>query len=557
MTLTIHQRSLLISGLTLLSIIILGLISYLGLNRMIGQMESSDLMSSVLRSQMEADMMHDALRGDYLSAYKAVQEKRFDLKEDILKDLKEHTHKFEENIQENLERDLPSEVKQALDAVSTPLRRYIAAANEQVNKAFAGTLTPQDDIAFQETFEDLENKMASLSDLIESQFAKTRGESKRLSSELVLFTVLAATIGFLINVFGAASTQRMVVRPIVTLTATMLKLSQGDRTVDVRGIERRDELGDMARAVQVFKENADKQYVLEQEKDRQQAYREERRQKIEALINRFEKMSSEVVASFASSSTQLNQTAKKLKHVVSTAVEKVGVAAQASGIVSNDVNAVASSSDQMNASTKEISTQVSKAASIAREASEKASKAEKVSESLSSATTTIHEVIEIIKTIAGQINLLALNATIESARAGEAGKGFAVVATEVKNLAGQTARATEQITVQISSLQDVSTQVVGVLNSIKQSIEEVNQFTGSVSAAVEQQSVVSQDIANNMGNAAASVQKISNNLIEINEASHVTDTSAKEVLDAAQIMAEKAETLNREIREFLGGIRAA
>lgn len=557
MKLSITTRSLLTNLSLLVAILVLGGVGFFGMEAFIAQMKRNDTITEALSAQKEADMMHDALRGDYLSAVKAVHENALDAREAILSDLKDHTDNFNARIQENESRDLPQEVREAVAQVKAPLEGYINAANTLTQKAFGNGFSREDDEAFKKAFEELEEKMATLSALIESQLEKTHQESRKLSALLVWLMAGVAFFGVILSLFATISTRQGVVQPLGAMTDVMMKLAHGDKNIDVPGIDRHDELGAMAHAVQVFKENAIKQDALEEEKQNQMQIREERQRKIELLIQNFERIATEAVTSVASSATQLNQTASKLKNVVATAAQKVTLAAEASEVTSTDVNSVASASDEMSASTREISSQVNKATAIAKEASDKANKAGTVAESLSTAATTINDVIGIIKNIAGQINLLALNATIESARAGEAGKGFAVVATEVKNLAGQTSKATEQITEQIESLQSVSTQVLDVLSAIRQSIDDVNHFAASVSAAVDEQSAVTQDMANNMANAAANVQQISNSLAEINDASQVTDMSAKEVLQAAQTMAHKAEVLNREIQQFLSGIRSA
>lgn len=318
----------------------------------------------------------------------------------------------------------------------------------------------------------------------------------------------------------------------------------------------KDEFGDLARNIVSFRESLKEsdRMASEQELLKQRA-EEEKKQTMHDLANRFESQVQGMINSVASAATELNHTAESMGANIGDVDDKSKHASTSSEKTSQNVNTVASASEQMSASVREISSQVAKSTEVVNEAVQKAENAESSAKSLEKATTEIGNVVDLIRDIAEQINLLALNATIESARAGEAGKGFAVVAAEVKNLANQTTKATEDISKQIESVQAVSAEVSEALSTIKLSVDKVNQYSGGISAAVEEQSATTNEISHNMQIAAQGTQEVNDNILGITKlASHAKESSLQ-MLDASKMLSQEAEQLNSAVSVFLSEVR--
>lgn len=283
----------------------------------------------------------------------------------------------------------------------------------------------------------------------------------------------------------------------------------------------------------------------------------ERTQKIEQLIEKFDREIGEVVTTVASASTELFQSAESMsKTVAETSLRSTQIAA-ASGQTLVNVQSVASAAEEMSASVLEISQQISKSTVEVRETVARNESASASAQSLAEASQKITQIVKLIDSIASQINLLALNATIESARAGDAGKGFAVVASEVKALAGQTANATNEISGRIASIQDVAKVVLDAIALINVSVSKVSEYTNAIASAVEEQTAVTSEIAKNMNTASSGVEQINHNIGSISQSAQHSASAAEQVLSAAQTLSQQSEKMSAEVGTFLAGIRAA
>jgi methyl-accepting chemotaxis protein len=347
-----------------------------------------------------------------------------------------------------------------------------------------------------------------------------------------------------------------VTRPVKVMTDTMTRLTEGNVEVEVLGRRRRDELGGMARAVQIFKDNAIDKIRLEQEQsDAQQRAETEKRETIMTMADRFERSVKEVVDGVSSSATEMQATAQQMSSTAEETSRQSASVASASEQVTANVETVAATAEELSASISEIGRQVLQSAKIAQNAVDETETTNETVRGLAEAAAKIGEVVDLINDIAGQTNLLALNATIEAARAGEAGKGFAVVAPEVKNLANQTAKATEEIATQIGSVQEETTSAVDAIEKIRGIIGEVNDIATTISSAVEEQGASTQEIARSVQQAAQGTQDVNANIENVRKAAGETGSTAGQVLAASQEMARQAEGLRGEVDRFLQEVR--
>ncbi|MBT6442281.1 MAG: HAMP domain-containing protein [Alphaproteobacteria bacterium] len=348
-----------------------------------------------------------------------------------------------------------------------------------------------------------------------------------------------------------------VANPIKTMTDLMQRLAKGDKSVEIVGTERRDEIGQMAETVEVFKQNAIETDHLREEQEETKKRTEKELKNLLGLANDFEASVTGIVEQFSSASTEMEATAQAMSATAqqgASQTEKVAVASQQA---SANVQTVASASEELDTSIREISSQVANSSDIAQGAVTAAEQATVQVQGLVDASQTIGDVVNLINEIASQTNLLALNATIEAARAGDAGKGFAVVASEVKNLATQTARATEEIGGQIAGIQEATGDAVKVIEGITKTISELNGIAGTIAAAVEEQGAATGEISRNVQEAATGTQEVNNNIESVRQASDETGKSAGEVLNSARELSQQSETLRGEVDKFLAGVRAA
>ncbi|NNG04361.1 MAG: HAMP domain-containing protein [Inquilinus sp.] len=370
--------------------------------------------------------------------------------------------------------------------------------------------------------------------------------------------VIIAGTTLVIGIVVAFTTGRSIARPVLGLSAAMRKLADGDKSIEVPGVGRKDEVGVMADTVEVFKQNAIRMDELSANQARQdERAAEEKREAMRKLADDFDSRVKDVVQSVSSSATQMEASAKMLAGGAEQTSMRSSTVAAASEEASTNVQTVASATEELSASSAEIGQRVEQSAEMTARAVSESEAASRTVQGLAEAAQKIGDVVSLINDIAGQTNLLALNATIEAARAGEAGKGFAGVASEVKSLAGQTAKATEEISAQITSIQAESSNTVSAIEAIRGAISEVSQVASAIASAVEEQSSATREISRNVQQASSGTREVSSNIAEVSAAARETGEGADQVLKASGTVAEQADRLRTEMEKFLNEIRAA
>jgi methyl-accepting chemotaxis protein len=364
---------------------------------------------------------------------------------------------------------------------------------------------------------DATGEMDKTKEAIGKAFDKTNTETRDLISSTITMQELVAGLAVLLGLAIAFLIARGIIRPLAGLTAGMKELASGNFGVILPGLDRKDEVGDMAQAVETFKVKAEDKAREEAETKIKQdeVLARQRKAEMARMADDFESAVGQIVATVSSASTQLEASANTLTSTAERSQELATTVAAASEEASTNVQSVASATEELTSSVNEISRQVQESARMAGDAVGQArSTTERVSE-LSKAATRIGDVVELINTIAGQTNLLALNATIEAARAGEAGRGFAVVASEVKALAEQTAKATGEIGQQIAGIQAATQDSVGAIKEISGTIERLSEISSTIAAAVEEQGAATQEISRNVQQAAIGTQQVSSNVTDV------------------------------------------
>ena len=349
-----------------------------------------------------------------------------------------------------------------------------------------------------------------------------------------------------------------IARPISNITKAMDELAGGNKSVDIPGVGRRDEIGEMAGAVQVFKENAIKVDRMQVEQaEAEKRAEQEKRAAMNKLADDFESSVGHIVDTVGTAAGQMQSTAESMSSIADkTSSQSTTVAAAAEQATSN-VQTVASATEQLSSSIQEISRQVQRQSEIAAQAADAAGQSRQQVGDLSDQAQSIGEVVSLITSIAEQTNLLALNATIEAARAGDAGKGFAVVASEVKNLANQTAKATEEIAGQIKGVQERTSSTVSAIERITETIQSMTEIASVVAAAVEEQNAATQEIGRNVQQAATGTQQVSSAITDVTHASSEAGSASTQVLGSARDMSKQATDLSEQVNRFLGQVRAA
>jgi methyl-accepting chemotaxis protein len=380
------------------------------------------------------------------------------------------------------------------------------------------------------------------------------GEAMSSKIATALLIVLAAALA---GAAGAFLIARGLSRPLVRLSVDAEKLAGGDTSIEFVGLKRKDEIGATARAIAGFRDGVVERAKLAEEAAREQSARERRQQAVEELIKAFRGKATELLGAVDQETGKMTSTAKALSGISEKTRETADGASSASGDASRNVEVVAAATEELVASIGNIEGQVEQARSIIGKANQGARATNEKMSGLAEAAARIGQVVDLIQDIAEQTNLLALNATIEAARAGEAGRGFSVVASEVKTLANQTAKATDEIASQIASIQGATGDAASAISAITETMEEVNSYAAAIGDAMTEQSTATAEISRNVAQAATRTQSVGENIKAVTAAAGDTNRSADDLAGAANSTAARVSELRETVDSFLKQVGAA
>ena len=451
-----------------------------------------------------------------------------------------------------------AETAPLLQALGKTLKNYTDAGQQVIAMAAFDAATASIFMGnADEAYGDAVKQIAKLNDIVQSRKTQMVAATHQEIGNARIFYMAALAIVSLIAITAVWLVSNRISRPVIVMAGVMRKLAGGELATKTPYTGRRDEIGAIASAVQVFKETAVEAERMTAERERQRVEQQAHAERLAELAQVFDAKVTGVLNTVTQAATELQSTAEAMASTAEETSRQSTAASKASDRAALNVQTVATATEELASSVSEIGRQVALSTNVATKAVAEADKTNATVKGLAEASQRIGQVVELINSIASQTNLLALNATIEAARAGEAGKGFAVVASEVKNLASQTSKATEEIGTQITDMQTVTQEVVTAIQAIGGVIAEMNQIAATIASAVEEQGAATQEIARNVQEAAIGTSEVSQNVSGVTNAAGETGQAANQVLQSAEALSRQAGDLRGEVDQFLAGVRAA
>ena len=448
-------------------------------------------------------------------------------------------------------------------AVAPPVMAEITSKLANYQKEFAAwaetaTQVAEYDANMMKTFRGFEPLMVEIAKSVEGLYKGAEATEAAIRDSVRMWMLIAFALSVVLVTGLSLLIGRSISNALASMVSAMTRLAGGDFKIAIPGLGRKDEIGEMAGAVEVFKNNMIEAERLRAEQlEAEQRQAEQRKADMRELANAFEGAVGEIVETVSSAATELEASANTLTKAAERSQSLATTVAAASEEASTNVQSVSSASEELTSSVNEISRQVQESSRVASEAVDQAQKTNSRVSELSKAASRIGDVVELINTIAGQTNLLALNATIEAARAGEAGRGFAVVASEVKALAEQTAKATGEISQQISGIQAATQDSVAAIKEIGDTIGRMSEISSTIAAAVEEQGAATQEISRNIQHAATGTQEVSSNITDVQHGATETGSASAQVHSAAKSLSSESNRLKLEVSKFLNSVRVA
>ncbi|HEX2653482.1 MAG TPA: HAMP domain-containing methyl-accepting chemotaxis protein [Xanthobacteraceae bacterium] len=549
-------------GLSIAALLFIGLIAISALNMQISAVEELDgkvyePLGRSLKIRDHATLIHSRLFALMSSAANETDTKKRDADAARLQaEVESYSKELDTFVKAAVADPAIGKLKTAAAANS---KQYLDSAQQAIE---TGKLDPSYGVMMMgdanNRFTELRSKLDELTTSLDS--ARNRHLAEQIKEMAAAKQRLIWIVtGFILTSFMAAFwIGRGIAKPTSRITVAMTGIAAGDLSIEVPDRNRTDEIGQVSAAVEIFKTNAIAKQKLEQEQQASEQQRKtERQQQVETFVSAFEGGVGGIIAAVVNATDGMRGTAENMSSYVGETTDKAASMASSARDAGQSVQSVATATEELSSSIQEISSQITQSKVAAKDAVEEAARASGTVKALTEAATHIGDVISLIQGVASQTNLLALNATIEAARAGEAGRGFAVVAQEVKNLAAQTSRATDEIKGQVQAIQATTGEVVGSIERISTAIEALTSMSGAVAEAITQQEAVTTEIARNASRAASGTNELSGAITVVEKASTKAGTSANDVLASSNQVSQEVARLQQEVRGFLAHVRSA